>query len=295
MSLRKENQLALEDCGLEHPVTNIIYNSGKINSITSGIINALILFHKFALELLLPLLYLISMALCINDFCSCNHLAGLVTWEFYAMHIVGPVNNCSCSVSSCRLQELWESLALSSPSHAPQVLHQSVLHHFPVALSQMHMLCVSLDIPAHSLARSLFLSSLNASLAFLGGGFVYWLVYFGLWQIIFWRRDCSFLGDWGFSIQVRLWTSREPLTHLCILTAWHGHMHKEDCEWWTVFLVKLSLADPSGKHKVECKAKIYKGRLPFPQPETLKNVFPLQGGKGAKTMNGAQCFQKGRL
>lgn len=31
MSLRKENQLALEDCGLEYPVTNIIYNSGKIN------------------------------------------------------------------------------------------------------------------------------------------------------------------------------------------------------------------------------------------------------------------------
>lgn len=124
----------------------------------------------------------------------------------------------------------YESPALSSPSHAPLVLPQSVLHHFPAALSQMHMLCVSLDTPAHSLARSLFLSSLNASLAFLGGGFVYWLVYFGLWQRIFWHRDCSFLGDRGLSIQVRLWASREPLTHHCILTAWHGHMHKEDSE-----------------------------------------------------------------
>lgn len=56
-----------------------------------------------------------------------------------------------------------ESSALSSPSHAPLVLCDS-----PAALSQMHMLCVSLDFPGYSLARSLFLSPLNALLAFRG-------------------------------------------------------------------------------------------------------------------------------
>lgn len=54
-----------------------------------------------------------------------------------------------------------------------------------------------------------------------------------------------------------------------------------------MFLGELGLANPSGKHEIKCKAKVYEGHLPSPPPGVPRNGRPLEGGKGTVTGLGA--------